>query len=106
MPGLAGEERDDRVIPEEPSKVVLIVDWIGVVLAVKVSGLMGLSDKTGLYKCEADLGDSGGVVAENVLSSVDPDAGIERGLDTMEAARPLIDAGSVLLIKGKGFCVC
>lgn len=121
--GPAGEENDERIVPLETvprSGEVFIDDRLVKVLNVGVAAVVAevrvdRADKAEEYKFATDFGDSGGVIVENVLSSIEPDVGPEIGLEDSEAASPLIDTGSVLVLKdedmrpletGEGYWPC
>lgn len=105
--GPAGEESDERTVPLETvprSGDVFIDDRLVKVLNVGVATVdaevrVDRSDKAEVYKFATDFGDSGGVIVVNVLSSMEPDGGTELGLEDNEAASPLIDTGSVPVLK-------
>lgn len=121
--GPAGEESDERIVPLETvprSGEVFIDDRLVKVLNVGVAAVVAevrvdRADKAEVYKFATDFGDSGGVIMENVLSSLEPDVDTEIGLEDNEAASPLIDTGSVLVLKdedmrpletGEGYWPC
>lgn len=121
--GPADEEYDDSIIPLETvprSGDVFIEDRPVNVLNVGVAAVgaevrVDRSDKVGVYIFETDFGDSGGVIMVNDLSSIEPDGGTEIGLEVSDAASPLIDTGSVPVLKdedmrpletGEGYWPC
>lgn len=101
------EEIDERIVPLETvprSGDVFIDDRLVKVLNVGVAAVVAgvrvdRSDKGETYKFATDFGDSGGVTVVNVLSSIEPDVGTEMGLEDNEAASPLIETGSVPVLK-------
>lgn len=103
----ACEESDERIVPLETiprSGEVFIDDRLGKVLNVGVTAVVtdgrgDRSDKAEEYKFATDFGDSGGVIVVNVLSIMEPDVGTVIGLEDNEAASPLIETGSVLVLK-------
>lgn len=71
------------------------------VAAVVTEVRVDRSDIAEEYKLATDFGDSGGVIVVNVLSIIEPDDGTEIGLEDSEAASPLIETGSVPVLKGE-----
>lgn len=121
--GPADEENDERIVPLETaprSGEVFIDDRLVKGLNVGVAAVgaevrVDRSDKAEEYKFATDFGDSGGVIVVKVLSSIEPDGGTEIGLEESEAASPLIDTGSVPVLKdedmrpletGEGYWPC
>lgn len=107
--GPACEECDEKIVPLETvprSGEVFIDDRLVKVLNVGVAAVVAevrvdRSDKAEEYKFATDFGESGGVIVVNVLSTIEPDAGTEIGLEDNEAASPLIETGSVPVLKGE-----
>lgn len=107
--GFAGDDSDDRIVPLEaaaPSAEVLSVDKLdkalmGDAIVVVEEAKFDLNNNAEVYKFAVDFGDSGGVTEVKVLSSMDPGDDTEIGLEDNEAASPLIDTGSVLVLRGE-----
>lgn len=121
--GPADEENDERIVPlgtAPRSGEVFIDDRLVKVLNVGVAAVgaevrVDRSDKAEVYKFDTDFGESGGVIVVYALSSIEPDGGPEIGLEDSEAASPLMDTGSVAVLKdedirlletGEGYWPC
>lgn len=103
--GLADEESDDRIVPLAASVVVLIEDKLvmfrmGKDTAIFVGARVDLNDKD-VYVFVVDFIESACVAVEKVLSSMDPGDEIKLALEDNEAASPLMDTGSVLVLPGE-----